>query len=233
MGAVGVTLVVPWKPDGSVRSRNWEWVHARWKALYPTWEIAVVAMPAGRFNTAAAVNHGAERAAGRIVVVAYADIAVDDAWMLDAVETVDDGATVAAPAVQCRLGRFESYDLLRLPPEMPLPDLDPHADGIERRDLWPGIAVTTRRHLLDHPFDEGFTGWGYAGEAWMAATAALGGRVARSGHAWHLWHPAPPSETWRADGAADGRALFDIYHRAIAAGDLDRVRALAVGGRRA
>lgn len=228
-----MTVVVPWKTDHGARAENWEWLRARWERLYPSWEIIESTLPAPTFSPAAAVNAGARRAVGRIIVVAYADVVVGDDWLMTAVEQVRDGVDAAiAPRVQARLGRIESLDVTGRPVDGDVV-VDPHGDGVEdRRFDWPGLVVTTRDHMARYPFDERFTGWGYAGEAWMAATAAVGAPATRSGLAVHLWHPSPPTSTWGAYGASDARWLYSVYSKAAAAGDTDEIEALFAANRR-
>lgn len=212
-----MSIVVPWRPDDDGRSANWVWTRRRWEALYPDFEVVTGQPPSGSFNAAQAVNDGARRAKNALVVVAWADVAVDNAWLLSAIDRVAYGeCAVATPAEVCRLDRYATTDLRETSPGDPL-DIDPFGPLVEeRRSGWAEIAVTTRFHLEAIPFDQHFDGWGHEGHAWLLASEKLTGGVDARGRSYHLWHRSRPGTTWDTPGAADRRALFHRYVRAAA-----------------
>lgn len=208
-----VAIIVPWTPD-SMHAAAWGWLRSRWQARCPAWQIVEVQVPPVRFNAAQAVNRGAREADADVLVIAYADTLVDEEWLLAAVAQVGRYTPVVAPEVVGHLGRFETADVLAYAPDADV-SIDVHGPLVEYRSHgWPGVAVTTRRHLLRIPFDESFVGAAYEGDAWLVASRVLGARVARTGAALHLWHPTPPEATWGAWEAAANRSRYERYVRA-------------------
>lgn len=208
-----VTVVVPWRTDGGQRADGWKWLRRRWEALLPGATIVEVDSAAGSFSTAEAVNRGVLRADHGIVVVAWADAAVEQEWLSQAFYRLAANTCAAiAPRVCCRVGRWETEDLLRCDPDAPMPD--PHGPAVvERRPGgWVGVAVTTRRALDEVPFDERFDGRDYEGDAWLAAVAATVAPVDTFGEAYHLWHDE--RDLWRMHGAPERAALFNLYSKA-------------------
>lgn len=204
---------MPWTPDPD-RAAAWAWLHARWQARCPAWQVIEVQVPPVRFNAAQAVNRGAREANAEVLVIAYADTLVDEEWLVAAVAQVNRRTPVVAPQTVGHLGRFETADLLAFAPGSDV-SIDVNGPLVEYRSQgWPGVAVTTQRHLLRVPFDETFVGAAYEGDAWLRASEALGGRVARHGAALHLWHPTPPETTWAAREGVTNRARYDQYMRA-------------------
>lgn len=219
--------MVPWRPDDDGRSADWTWTRERWKAVHPEFEVVVAQPPDGSFNAARAVNNGARRASGHIVVVAWADIYVPSAWLLAAVDRVRYGECLVATAQGvCKLDRFTSAEVRSLPPTQP-PVVDPLGPAVEeRRYSFAEIAVTTRAQLASIPFDEQFDGWGHEGHAWLMATEKLTGGVDRRGWSYHLWHRSRPGTTWDTPGAEDRRSLYHRYMKAAGAANPDWMKVL-------
>lgn len=212
-----VSVVVPWRAAPG-RERVWDWVRGRWLAKHPSWQIVTGEAPAGPWRKALAVADGAKRATGDILIVADADVVVED--IETAVDAVVGGAPWAMPhrmvhrltedSTRALLGGSAGYGPLAQGP------YEGHPGG--------GLVVLPRALLDDVPLDPRFAGWGQEDDAWALALRTLAGPEWRGEEIlWHLWHP-PQERLSRAVGSLDGAALFERYR--AAAGDPSRVRAL-------
>lgn len=201
-----VEVVVPWRPGCRHRERAWAWVNGRYAVYHPDWPVTVARAPAGNWIKANAVVPAVEASSAEVVIVADADVWVDD--LARAVESVERGSAWAVPHWQVRRltekatdDLIGGADLLGL--ETCEPPYHPTFGG--------GIVVARRDVLLDCPLDPRFVGWGQEDAAWGVALHALAGPAwAGRGLLTHLWHPPQPRAT-RKVGSVEGRQLFRRY----------------------
>lgn len=72
-----ISVLVPFKPDGGYRDRNWSWIKKRYEILMPNAEICVGNSNIEPYCKAAAVNSAAKLATRDIFIIADADIVFD------------------------------------------------------------------------------------------------------------------------------------------------------------
>src|SRR4051794_3600058 len=107
-----ISVLVPYRPDGGYRDRNWEWNERRWRALFPSCELVVEADDGGsspaEFNHPRALNRAAARASGDFFVVADVDIVPDPAWLARAAQAIEKGAKWCVCSEYLKLGARSS-----------------------------------------------------------------------------------------------------------------------------
>lgn len=212
----GVSVLVPWRPDGGHRDAAWNHLRARWEQRHPGWQVVTGAAPDGPWCKAAAVADALTRAAGELLVVADADVWSDG--VQDAVTAVAGGApwavphwhvhrlTEAATAAVLAGGRMEGEvggSRWRRVERQPYPG---YPGG--------GMVVLPRALYGQVPLDPRFAGWGQEDECWAAALKTVAGVPWRGGaDLWHLWHPPQRRMTPRF-GSREGRELYRRYQAA-------------------
>lgn len=204
-----ISIVVPYRPDGAHRDRNWSWLRARHQ-LYG-WEI-VEHDPAGHFSRAAGINGAVHRATGDILVVIDADVFVTPDVLCAAVIEARNGSWVVPHRKVHRLSEHATSELLAgadLPAVIELPDAydqKPYTGHIGG-----GLVVVPAELLRAILFDERFVDWGQEDDAWSAAMHTFFGEPVRGdAPLWHLWHPHPQRGT-RRYGSTANRKLWQRY----------------------
>lgn len=209
---MSVTVIVPWRDVGCPwRSRALDLVVDIWGR----WGAPVVVAKddgAGGWVKARPVRAAVARAPDGVVVVADADVVLDEpggairvvaAWAAWAVPHGLVARLTPAATERCFGGGWPSVGY----------GLDePLYQGVTGG----GIVVARRDVLLDCPPDPRFEGWGGEDIAWGQALTCLYGQPWRgSGLLYHLWHPAQPRQS-RSKGSAASQALAARYRQARA-----------------
>lgn len=207
VAVASVSLVVPFKPDGAERDRNWAWLREWWKPL--GWEIVEGDPGPGEWCKARAVADALTRASGDVLVVIDADVLVDLDVLRCAVAT--DAPWVIPHRMWTRLtpeGTERVLDgedpfTVRAAPEFVLEEDQGRPGG--------GCVVISRTRYEMCPLDPRFIGWGQEDTSWAAAMRTLLGVPGRLGTRMvHLWHP-PQERMSRRVGSPEGRALHLRY----------------------
>lgn len=185
-----VSLVVAVTPD---RRPHWEWLRGRYVAAFPSWEIVEHADMIEPWSKGAAINAAAECATGGVLVIADADMLVNDRAIRRALEHLDNGAAWVVPYRSVyRLSksvtrRLTAGEIKPIPTPL-CPNL------LERRahrgPAGGGIVIVRAAdfHRVGG-IDPAFTGWGGEDEAFGRALDTLIGPHIRLDYpAWHLWH---------------------------------------------
>ncbi len=85
----GVSVIVPFRPDGAERDRAWQWVERRYAALHPNWEVVMgTDAGTGPWRKGAAIADALDRATGVTIVIADADCYAPPVALREAVELV-------------------------------------------------------------------------------------------------------------------------------------------------
>lgn len=179
-------ILVPFRPDGAERDRNWDFARKVWHELgLPI--FAVDSNQGPSFDGANARNIAA-KTAGDWDVALYADADV----VLESLDQAD------AAIMRCyRTGAYTvAYSHLSyMTAEGTTNAIE--RDFISPNDWVDAIAMTweccfaVRRDIFDQVggFDEGFRGWGYQVQAFFYAYGTFGGRERIEGRLFHLDHP--------------------------------------------
>lgn len=229
----GVSVVIPWEPDGGPRDRALEWVRRRYEALHPEWEVVVGRCPEAPWRKGVAIMDGIRRARGVVAVVADADVFVDPGTLREAVRRLRMGeaAWVIPHGKVYRLDEPSTARLLESDPA----DAPPGGDLIRKpyRGFAGGgmVVVDRSEYQATGGIPEAFEGWGAEDECLGVILDTLLGRHDRlDADLWHLWHP--PGRRTRDPGYRQNRALFRVFDRA--AGDpaemWELVQHVAAGG---
>jgi N-terminal domain of galactosyltransferase len=225
---MGVSIVVPFRPDGAERERNWKWLRARYERLYPDWEI-VEGTCEGQWSKGEAVNPAVARSSGDVLVIADADVMVGEQALPAAVRELEGAPWVIPHGLVYRLTEKAtraviSGELRAGPTRLPRARL-------ARRPLkgpsGGGMTVARREDFeAVGGIDERFTDWGGEDISFARALDTLIGPHLRLDEVmWHLYHQPmrrrPPN---RASGANEALAA----HYLDAAGDPVAMAALCV-----
>lgn len=185
-----VSLIVPYRPVGLERPRNWAWCQARWETLLPDAKLVVCDSGDDPFNRGRSINQGVERSEGDLLIIADADTAISDVADLLALATT--GAWVIGYDWYYTLQPEPTGRLLAYDPADPLPD--PAVLGCTDPDRVRSVSgvLAMPREAFEQAggFEEGWRGWGCDDRAFAIVMDKEWGHHARvDGWALHLWHP--------------------------------------------
>lgn len=216
-----VSVVVPFRDDGTGRDVVWAWMRRWWADTYPGWQVVTGTCPPGPWCKADAVADALSRADGDVLVVADADV------ICDAIRTAVDQVASPGPyrwaVPHRRVNRLSAAATSAVLNGSPLPP--PPTARPRQRAGWGstfngesytgtvggGLVVIARDLYQLVPLDRRFHGWGQEDAAWGRALSVVAGRSWRGGEPlWHLWHPPQPRMT-RSVGNPDGLALYRRY----------------------
>lgn len=216
-----VSVVVPYRPDGAERDRNWAWLRARYETEHPGWEIVEADSP-GEWNKPAAVNRAVRKASGGTLVITDADVFVTPDGLRSAVAQARHAGWVVPYG---RTRRLSPDGTVRV-----LAGADPRTVTLDRA---PGRApdrvaaagggiLVLRRDAFDAVggMDERFVGWGWEDIAFARALDLIAGpHVRLRPILWHLWHPRQPRDhydanraLWRRYRAAGPTEITEVMH---------------------
>lgn len=216
-----VSVLVPFRDDGTSRTVVWAWLRSWWAATYPDWQVVTGTCPDGPWCKADAVADALTRADGSTLVVADADV------LCDAIGAAVDQVAGPGPhrwAVPHRrvnrLSTAATYAVLSGAGLPPPPTTRPRQGGAGwstfngesyTGTVGGGLVVVARDLYQLVPLDRRFQGWGQEDAAWGRALSVVAGRPWRGGEPlWHLWHP-PQKRMTRAVGSPEGLALYRRY----------------------
>jgi hypothetical protein len=191
-----ISILVPYRSDDARRDQLWDWIHQRLAALVPDGEIVVGTCSDGPFNRSEAVNAAASLARGDILLIADADMAIDRAWLHQAIEACQAGQICYHRWIHY-LSETDSNAILSRAPDADLSV--PIRTEYSSMHSWGGVCMLPRP-VFNHVrgMDARFIGWGPEDLVFALALSTLWRPPARpEGDLIHLWHPAPPtSRPW-------------------------------------
>lgn len=235
-----VSVLVPFHPDrltGYHRYKAWRWLENRWRAWMEaqqgstgTWvELIVSDVPffegrPGRFRRVEALNRAADKAQGRVLVIADADVAFQGWWLDEAIRLVQTGVQRwVLPAEARSFTEEATKELLDRPPSIEW--LAGDVESITAFSWSRLMVLPAEAFWRVGGFDPRHDGWGEEDVCFGVAVETLWGPHFRlPGASVHLWHPAAQEDTYGQPGFEASRALADRYR--AAAGDPDAMAAL-------
>lgn len=231
----GVSVLVPFRPDGAERDAAFDWVRRRYEALHPEWEFLVGACPdAQPWKKGVAVAEALVRAKGATLVITDADVVIEPRALSEAVDLVERRAAewVVPHRLVKRLDQ-PSTDLIldgdpsdgtRGPRKLRRASYEGYAGG--------GIVVITRSdYEASGGIPTAFAGWGAEDECLAIILDTLLGPHTRLGYdLWHLYHS--PVRRMRHVSYKQNRALLQLYAERVANPDLmwELIRHIDEGG---
>lgn len=230
-----LSILVPYRPNGGVRSRIGECALARLGVFRQHGSDAEViyandgGWDADLFNHGKAINNAFEQSHGDVLLIADADTTYDHAaGLIDAVYATSYDRHWRLPHRYIQLTEAATERRLRVwdweiePEEMLWV-----GDSVS----WSGLIIVPREAFEKvGGADERYLGWGADDIAFGAALDTLYGiHVRYSGSAVHLWHPRGEQEHGLHRHGDEGRDLTRRYEAAF--GDRAAMRKLIEGKR--
>jgi Glycosyl transferase family 2 len=203
----GISLLVPFRSDGSVRLATWQWLRRYWEHELPGAQICVGTNFAVPFCKTSAVNQAAAQASGDVFVILDADCYMPGAVIEQCAMRIraarDDGKKLWFIPYRrfYRLTRQASERLLASNPVNPLqfPDPPPPDDIIPEsaksisHGHWFAALIQImpcEAFLAAGGMDERFSGWGGEDIAFMRAVDTMYAKHKTTGNeTFHVWHP--------------------------------------------
>jgi hypothetical protein len=182
---VRAVVLVPFRPDGAERDRNWDFARELWH------ELGLPIFAAGNegptFERAEARNIAAKSAgAWDVALFADADVVLESVAQADAaiMRAYRTGAYTVAYSHLSYLTPDGTLDAIERGFIAP-------ADWVDATAFTWECCFAVRRDLFDRVggFDERFRGWGYQVSAFFYACGTLAGRERIEGRLFHLDHP--------------------------------------------
>jgi hypothetical protein len=232
-----ISLLVPFRDDGEHRTRVWNWLRRYWRANLRSVEIVMGHDDGKPFSKAAAVNHAASRARGRIFVILDADAYLDSRVVQECADNLDAARKTGKRLWYMpynklyRLSRHATLDLLRTNPVLPYhpPRLSPdhlevtgQPDGAEHYGHRHGAMVQImprQAFFVAGGMDPRMRGWGSEDISFLRALDTLWGcHEVTNNNVVHLWHARPDNDwqnrSWIGQGAQANSRLCQRYTHA-------------------
>lgn len=211
----GISILVPFNPDGEIREANWDWLKQYWENSLPGAEVVVgndAEAETLAFSKSVAVNDAASRALGDIFVIVDADGYVPVESIIYCAEEIrlarkKNWKLWFMPYRRFfRLTEEASSRLLASDPKKPFQFSEPPSeDDYLNKGLYQGtpeseighwygalIQVVSREAFVEvGGWDPRFRGWGGEDHAAMRATDTLySPHKTIPAQVIHVWHPA-------------------------------------------
>lgn len=205
------SVVIPWRAGCPHRERALEWVLGRYAATFPEFAVTIGGHSEGEWCKAAAVADGLSRVPDGTLIIADADVWIDDATALPAAIEALESHGWAIPHADVHRLNEAATEAFMVGAE--LPD-DPYTEKPYHGWAGGGIVVTTTDTYRQAPLDRRFVGWGQEDASWAIALRTIAGVPWRgTAPLTHLFHPPQPRRS-RRYGSTEGQALHRRYTRA-------------------
>ncbi|MCX7749901.1 MAG: galactosyltransferase-related protein [Clostridia bacterium] len=185
-----ISVLIPFKPDGASRSRNWEWLRKRYELLLPNAEICIGDSDIVPYCRSAGVNAAAKKATRDIFLIGDADI-IFDLWQLEAAFELLSHYPWVFPFTGTHfLYDEQTVELVNKDPAIFMTALQLNGYGYYGNSLSELFFIPRKNFEKVGGFDERFRGWGMEDRAFAAAVDTLCGPHGRLGGSeiWHMCH---------------------------------------------
>lgn len=233
-GDRGVAVIVPIAGHDAHRSANWQWLEARYRALFPAWQICTGGADPRRWDKRRAIDAAIRGCTADILVIADADCVLAPEALLEAVRLLESGeASWVVPHTLVHRLTERATASWRHDLDRPVV-VDGDLARVPYRGFAGGGVLVVRRsdYVASGGIPPGFVGWGGEDEALaIVLDTLLGPHTRLPFDLVHLWHPpqAGGPGTSRSDDTRRNRALWRAYARL--AGDVERLWAMVSGER--
>lgn len=186
-----VSILVPYKPDGGYRDKNWNWIKKRYEILLPNAELCIGDTSIEPYCRSAAINNAAKSATRDIFIIADADMVFDINQMKAGIEMLSHHAWVIPFNITAFLTEEQTNDLLKKDPSITMSSINFSGCRYFGGSV-SEVNILPRKHFEKvGGFDERFRGWGCEDMAFQALMDNLCGPFKRieSAMVWHLYHP--------------------------------------------
>ena len=186
-----ISVLIPFKPDGAARSRNWDWLQKRYERLLPGAEICIGDSDITPYCRSAAINAAARIASRNIFLIADADIAFDQ-WQIESAFKLFSRYPWVFPFSGTHFLYEEQTDeLVKKDPAIYMTDMNLKGYGYYGNSLSELFLIPRNNFQKVGGFDERFKGWGLEDRAFAASVDAICGAHGRlkNSEIWHLCHP--------------------------------------------
>lgn len=188
-----VSLLIPFATVDPRRQQIFDWVLARWHALFPEWEIVIGEDDPEDFNRSRARNNAFEQSTGDLIVISDADTATTASNIQRAVDLIQGLQRPWAIAHDIYYSLTEDFTnrVLAADPGIDLDDLGPWKSNWRMMDKSEAGVLVMPREAYEAVggYDERFKGWGYEDNAFCHKLNRMWGQYARTqGPMLHLWH---------------------------------------------
>lgn len=200
--------MVPYRSSCRYRDRAWGWVRARYQEQHPDWKVTVAEPQHGDWSKASALMPAIARSSADVIVVADADVWVNN--LDQAVDAIKVTGWAVPHRWVLRLSDRSTRNLLAGVDDVEVETVQrPYVGWIGG-----GLVVIRRDLALEIPMDPRFLFWGGEDESWGYALQTLAGRPWRGkAPLMHLWHP-PAERMSRRMGTEANDKLCKRYMKA-------------------
>lgn len=215
-----VSILIPWKPDGSDRDYIFSWIHSRLRWAFPWGEVITGHNNEDPFNRSAARNDAFRKASGDVVIFADADTTLGDTSLYHEAVTIvaEDPSKWVIPYAENRyynMARGASHEIMSTPSWVKIDDPDDENAWEHKITSWAGALVMHRSAFeAVNGYDERFHGWGGEDNAFQYSMDTLvSPHIRLDGACYHLWHPRGEADFDQPDWP-ENKELLKRYERA-------------------
>ncbi|HEX2945438.1 MAG TPA: glycosyltransferase family 2 protein [Clostridia bacterium] len=209
----GISLIIPCKPDGGNRDKNFSWLERRYTRLMPDAEICIEFDNSEPYCKSKSINTAASRAQNDIFVIADADIVFDPLQIYRAVKLLTQYTWVLPYVNRIELSEKDTMGLIEKCPCVNLADLS----FLDYKVTQPGVGsiciVPRNSFNLVKGFDERFKGWGGEDCAFEMSLDTLCGLryTPPDSTILHLYHPQSTTDTSQSPDFPANQVLYERY----------------------
>lgn len=185
-----ISLLVPYKPDGSYREQNWNWIKKRHELLMPEIEICIGDVNIEPYSRAAGINSAAKQATRNIFIIADADLIFNIKDIEYAISLLNKYNFILPYNKLIQLSKEKTKLLLTNDFTINTSDIDIDGCNIHSKPMVGGMCIITKEVFNSvGGMDERFRGWGWEDNAFFKSIKSIKQEHIKTENAiWHLYH---------------------------------------------